>query len=117
MAVLLFLHTHPHPLQVRVVQRPQLDLAPAQFNGLVQHLARPGLVAQHAGVAGEVVPDEALIAEPVQAFMQLVTRLLRALQLVQGEGTIYPAGEPAGVELDHCLGDVQGGQAGHLVNA
>ena len=41
--------------------------------------------------------------------MQLVTRLLRALQLVQGEGTIYPAGEPAGVELHHCLADVQAG--------
>jgi len=34
----------------------------------------------------------------VQAFMQLVTRLLRTLRLVQGEGTIYPAGEPAEAE-------------------
>ena len=37
-------------------------------------------VAQHAGVAGEVVPDEAFIAEPVQAFMQLVTRLRMEIQ-------------------------------------
>ena len=102
-------HELTQRLQVAIAERQPLHFLLAfEIDRDGQELVRAGWVAELAGVAREVVRNDADLGELVRDRQKLVPRFLGALRFMQAVGLIDPAGRIVRGNTDEPAGNFQG---------